>query len=636
MRKTLDITTFQYGIFSKSDAQDIPINSASDSDMIDGDRYDGKLGGWTTSSNYNALGFDCHNSAWIKRTDSKWDLIYNTTAGIKIIKDFYGTPAASSVTTAYNAPSIVVQNLAAHIGVRSDSTYLALIPQWIGWITYGQFGGAAPSATELSNYNAELTQPTNAAGNAYVSSVTKHAGTSIFDETKIYEYTTSHVYDGYQESPLNSTVVTYTPAGDNGDYVSIVVTIATISSLNDRVNAVKVYRREKDTTTGNYTLWRKIATLDITGTTGTTERGEAFTWGGTTTRTTTITDYLTYVGATYEEETGMPETLTSSMVYYQLATDINNYMFVANAWKTGIPDASRYLFRSKAYRYDMFDWSNDYVVLPTIPLAMKSFSGRLFVWDENNTYIINPETLEKEEDIQGAGCLSMRSVTVTEYGMFWCDKKNAYHHDGSQLRVISEPIKSTDVTKDWHGFTYKYSTVPATLYSYTPITVFCSAKNIVMFIIPDSGVSYINIWAYNVVKKRWDKGENFEAAGNTSGAVVGRQGEVYLGNGTNYIVKLFATATSRTWTWYSQQMVLESAGQKKAYYHLIVDYTGTVGTIQYSIDNGSNWSSLTNTTEIKDVSGNWEKQKTLKVKLSGTGIVNNIQVVYRRFIGARD
>lgn len=651
-RETLDIRLFNHGIYSRPDAQDIPLESASDSDNVDGDLYEGKLGGIPESDTTRTLGFDAFNYAWIKRTNGLWDLVYATDAAgssaIKVIKDFYNaSPTASATTLSVFGTSLVSQNQSVHIGVRdASSTYIATAPQWMGWVGYGQFGGSAPS--ELTGTTAEIARPSNGAGSIYVSAKSVNAGTGVFDILKVYEYTTSMVYDGFQESPLNGTIVTYTPSSDtNGASVDLTITAHTIASISARASAVKVYRREKDTTTGNYTLWRLLGTLDIVATTGTTEGGKAFTWSGTTSKTCTLNDDNSYIGGTYEAETGMPETLTSSIVYYELSTDINNYLFVSRCVKSGIPDASRYLFRSKQYRYDMFDWSNDYLVLPTIPTAMKSFAGRLFVWDENDTYIINPDTLEIEDVINGMGCLYSRGATVTEYGMFWCDKKNAYWHDGRNAKVISEPIKSTSVLKDgtgaahWHGFSFSYSSTNTTLFRSTPITVFNSQKNIVLFFIPYTTTPTTNVWAYNVVKNRWDKFTSFASSGTTSGAVVGRSGEIYWADGTTNLIYLFVGSAKKVFTWYSQNMTFDDVSQKKIFYHLIVDYSGSApATLNYSIDNGTNWRALTNTTEIKNGSGVWEKQKTLKIKIvgnaNGTTVINNIGIVFRRYVGKRD
>lgn len=665
-RQTLDIKTFQYGIFSRPDAQDIPLESASDSNNVDGDMLEGKLGGVpeTQNTSLRTVGFDAINYAWIKRHSGSsvvWDLIYNTgdtSNTVKGITDFYGTPSAISALSSVinnNALSMVTQHQAVHIGVRSDQTaYLALAPYWVGWVGYGQFGSSIPGA--IVPVTAELTIPTSSTnGDLYISSLTATGGggTGVFDVNKVYEYTTSMVYDGFQESPLSAAIYPYTPSSTgNRDYIDINLIAYECNTdwkRKARVSACKVYRREKDTTTGNYTLWRLLGTLSITtitvgvDVTGTTEGGKTYTWttsGGH--KVTSLRDDNSFIGGTYEAETGMPETLTSSIVWYELGTELNNYLFVTRCLKSGIADASRYLFRSKSYRYNMFDWSNDYVVLPTIPLCIKAFAGRIFVWDENDTYIVNPDTLEIEDSITGAGCLSPRSVTITEYGMFWCDRKNAYHHDGRNFKIISEPIKSTDTTKDWHGFNKQYNLdSQALLFNYTPIVVFNAQKNIVLFIIPYATGSTSSVWAYNVIKNRWDKYESYVTTGSSSGAVVGRSGEIYWADGTTYLPQIMLGSSKKQFTWYSQNITFGDVSQKKGFYNLIVDYTGsTPSTLQYSIDNGSNWRNLTNTTEIKDAGGLWEKKKTLKIKIvghsNGTTIVNNLGIVYRPMAGKRD
>ena len=41
----------------------------------------------------------------------------------------------------------------------------------------------------------------------------------------------------------------------------------------------------------------------------------------------------------------------------------------------------------------MFNWIEDYLVLPSTPTALASFQGRLYAFDKQNTYRIDPNNL---------------------------------------------------------------------------------------------------------------------------------------------------------------------------------------------------------------------------------------------------
>jgi hypothetical protein len=85
---------------------------------------------------------------------------------------------------------------------------------------------------------------------------------------------------------------------------------------------------------------------------------------------------------------------------------------------------------------------------------------------------------------------------------------------------------------------------------------------------------------------------------------------------------------------------MDDISQLKKFYKLYCDSLIVSGTISlyYSIDSGTNWRSLTNTTDIKDISGIWEKKGSIKLKITGTTGVNSVSalsVVYRELVGVR-
>ena len=72
---------------------------------------------------------------------------------------------------------------------------------------------------------------------------------------------------------------------------------------------------------------------------------------------------------------------------------INNYHFIGKCKHPKVDDASTFLFRSKVGKFDTFDWLLDFVKLPTVPTALISFNGRIWAFDDANTYKIEPNNL---------------------------------------------------------------------------------------------------------------------------------------------------------------------------------------------------------------------------------------------------
>ncbi len=644
-RERFAITDFG-GIIKRADAEDIPDNAASDSNNIDGDAPEGYCQAIPialTKPNLNNLCQASRLFEWIKTKDSLWNLVHVDAANINVMADFYHTtaPTAGMTPVACAATSMVSHNEEVHVAVGNDGVTAASAPNWTGYCDYAQFGGSTLGWKSLS---AVLARPTYTTDYT-ISTITPHtsAGSNIFDVTKTYQYNISAVYDGLQESPLGSSFQSITLSGiPDADYLTMTITIVGVASLNPRITGYKLYRREVDvilgTAGGDKTLWKLQCEFNATATVAYVDRnGSNISWGTSGADKTVIyVDNNTDLYSSYEEQTGMPETLTSSDVYYILNTDLNAFHFVAGCTKTGLPDASMMMFRSKQYRYDMFDWTNDYLKLPTVPTAIKAYNGKIWVFDENNCYRINPEGMYIEDPTAGVGCLSQRSITVTDYGMFWCDIKNSYWHDGEKIIPIGNAIKSEIVSgAHWHGFNADNVLGHQGL---TPVVVFHAPKNTILFIIPDyaalNGES--NVWAFHVQKKRWDKWLAFTSAPASTvgfGAFSGRLGEVYVSTGTS-LVEALGGATWRAFYWVSKILDFDQPARQKVFYKLNTDNTTTTAapTFTYGKDRAVPTSSLTGG-EFKS-GGDYEVGKLMQIEINeATGygnIVRSIEILLRK------
>lgn len=646
-QKRFNILGFDKGIIRRMDSADIPDNAAYDSVNIDGDAPMGILKAIPTAST-KTMGSTTATQGkifeWIKTKDSKWNLVYADVGYANVVTDFYGTTPASyfsATAIASTATSMLAHNEQVRIANGVD-TGIPTAPKWIGYCDYGHFGGS----TKAWQYgDASLARPIYTTD--YTINAAPRTGTTPFDAKKIYYYNISFIIDGVQETPIGSSYSSWSISsyGDDADCATITVTIKNYASLNSRITGVKLYRKEHDFADNPLTLWRLQKTFDVTASVAYVDRtGANISWfrstGGVpdvagTEQSVLYVDNNEDILSSYEEQSGIPETLTTSDVYYSLNCDLNSYHFVGLCYKSGLPDAPMMLFRSKQYRYDTFDWTNDYLKLPTMPTAIKAFNGKIWVFDENNIYRINPDGMYIEDSTTGIGCLSQRSVVVTDYGMFWCDYNNAYMHDGEQIIPIGEPIKTTPTsTYDWSGFNKDYT---VGLQGLTPIVVFHSPKNYVMFIIPDyassNGVS--NVWAYHVINKRWDKWESFTYCGASSvgfGAFSGRIGEVYVANSSTIEEPLGDTGY-RAFTWTSKVIDFDNPSLYKVFYRPLMDNTSLTSSpvVTYGKDRATPTSSLTTNEFISG--GNYEEGKLLQLKINeSTGYGNSVyslSVIYR-------
>lgn len=657
MREKVDLRVFNVGLVSNPDQEDVPNEAQTEGSTNLDVEVAGKLKGIPKQTIYTSYGANGTISGWIERVDGSntyHDLVYTDGTDLKVITDFYeesGTIGhVTSGLTNVNAKVIISNNQEVHIGQGKDET-----SKWLGYISHNQFNSATPSKTPvLTIKDALISQPDRS---HEITSVTGHAAATeqeaVFPLGYEYEFKMSFVYDGYQESPLGGLTETFQMTG-NADYMVVSLKVASYLSLNPRITGVKVYRRERpffDSSIyadaqeflANLTRlsWTKDA-IDRASNELKTQRievGSLGSWGEyKLVKDIDINDSdwaisgsdQTYsfhdnneVGASYLRNVGLEEENDRDIAYYTLdygiAASSNNFLFIGEANHPRLPeeDAAHMIFRSKPYRYDTFDWVNDKLILPTIPKAMKSHRGKLYVWDGNTTYVIDPNLFQIEKIITGRGCSSQRSVVNTDYGLFWANENGVYWSELSENLLkpvqdnLTEPIKS------------QYQNAVS---GQTPILAYNSPRNQLLVHVAN------DVYAYNTVEKRWDYYQDFTLTDEdlNTGAIIGRDGETYtITEGA--IFKDFDSATREYWAFYSKEFVLNDPSQTKKFYKIIGDYSGTV-TIEYSTDGGTTW--ITASTE--DIGPVIAKSIKLRISASSeTAVLDSVSIIYRRMRGKR-
>ena len=440
-----------------------------------------------------------------------------------------------------------------------------------------------------------------------------NSGSADTDWTATYEYfwKCSFLYDGYQESPLSVSFTITSPAAETKD---IIIDIKNISVLNQRITHVILYRAESSvdgsTTPEGYYRLVKSFKLD----TNFREVTDSF-WGNY--RTRNYEDNYSQ-SSSYEALVGISEVLGSTIINYSLSAQLNNVLFVCKGYHPDIEDAENFLFKSQPYNFNQFDWGQDLLRLPTRPTAIAAFNGRIYVFDKNNTYRIEPNNLYIEDIYEGVGCIGPDAVLVTEYGMCFCDKNNIYLHDGRRPVPIGEPILRGNANHSWQK-------IDST--SYTPKIMFDGQRNsFVIFYKVTVGGYYA--WAYNIARKRWDMWV-FHDTNVPTGILAGKNGEMFISDGTNLLHFLGHASDKRSWEWWSKDLTMNIDTIKKKFYD--VSGVGGFHAITYGVDGDT-----TPTTAL--VSGKVavgdKKSKSIRLKivplLTPTSEVDSVGIVYRR------
>ena len=442
-----------------------------------------------------------------------------------------------------------------------------------------------------------------------------------------YFYKFSMLFDGYQETPLS--VESYTSTQGNNNYNrTATITINEKSQIPERASHIKIYRAEASSgssATEPESLYRLVKTIALNAN---------WTASGANAYTQPIVDKGTK-GASFEADSGLSETLEATMPNFALSAQLNNVHYIGKCRHDGyIDDASSYIFASKTGKFDVFDWVVDFIKLPTIPTTLIGFNGRLYAFDEMNTYkIVGAPGLYIEDVFEGVGCLNDDAIVATDYGLFFADNQNLYWHNGQVAEPIGEAIARGSDTS-WQNRDTDYHT--RAMYDAKRRSVYFTFKK---------GSNYY-AWAWNIPRKRWDLlsfgnnatiGTNSSEQGDhepkgfyllTNGTVnvsyknIGGDsaGSNQQAAGTTGIINFLGHAsTKRIWTWISKNLTMGNDTQEKNVRSILLPtrikaaYNVASGDISSAGNQVAN--TLTRGTYRMDVAAADKKTTTFKVRL---------------------
>lgn len=448
-------------------------------------------------------------------------------------------------------------------------------------------------------------------------------------------YTTSFIYDGYQESPLSSWTRV---SGISGTNKSINVTINIyVGTLGKRISHINLYR---SSSTGSATVptgfFRLIKTIKLNnGWISNDTNTSAPDWGNYYNKT--INDSGESY-ASYESRTGISEALFTTLPKYKLAAKVNNFLYVTNCSHPDIEDATNYLFKSRPFNFDQFNWIRDNLKLPNPATALESFNGRLYAFSENELYVVNPDGMYIEDTIKGIGCKHQNAITTGELGMSWIDKNSIYYHNGQNIVDIAEPIKSANQIDDSYNqyITMKVLTEEASDKYQGNIFVAYDAyrKAFCYFFTTKSGAGPVtyrkSCLVFTIPKQRWDfwyRGNTDYVAKEMHGHVIGKNNEIFISDSQDGLIQPFnpkSDTRNAVWKWYSKKFTMGDSTVDKIFYKTEILSEDSTPTLSVNtIEDSMSYSTLTTQ----------KKARHCQIKIvnnDSTAIVDALRIVFRK------
>ena len=401
-----------------------------------------------------------------------------------------------------------------------------------------------------------------------------------FRENDVVEYTISYLYDGFQDSPLSAQTWVYrgTSAdvtnGLDKDYEQITVTIKIPKSnrlkISKRVTDIILWRRNNF-----YEDYRYVDQIDLSNLKqGLVDENDNY--------IVKIIDKKSF--ETYQNVTGISQTILETSLNYSISTQVNDYLFVTKAFHPSLKDNQNFIFRSKPGKFSIFDWSSDYIALPSNPIALASFAGKLYAFSNENMYKINPDQLFVESVLEGVGILNQNSVVVTDYGMFFCDANNMYHYDGSKAKPIGDTVIDNNSNPEW-SIGYKKAIKKALSKGFSPLVEFDARNKCVYFIVQgySEGVSsYIKTksraYCYSFETGRFD----YVEMPPVKTSCIGKNGDIILADGYQIWGNRLSTHKRKEWSWDSKVFDLGTLIQDKKFKSLKITGSPTLNTFANS------------------------------------------------------
>jgi len=435
----------------------------------------------------------------------------------------------------------------------------------------------------------------------------------VYDDHEDYYknfYKLSLMLDGYQESCLGETV--YENGSQNPNKLGHLITIEVLADkLPSRLSHVNIYRGrawDENATEPDldYQLLESIK-LDGAGWKSSTDGYVKY----------EIIDNKGTKYGSYEALTGMSPNMTTNWVSYGEAEQCAGYLFVCNANNSEMANVGNYIFRSKAGKFSMFNWANEYTALPDKPTALKAFKNMLFAFTNSKVYTINPNNLSIVDTMEGMGCLHPDSVIATDFGMFFADKNGVYQHNGRQGQVISMPIFTTD-NSSLTNFTW--DSISESLLTSPPKLGFDGQRKALLIVFDVASNSYA--WVYSVATKRWDL---WSFITPVTALTQGKFGDVLASDGK--LLQIGTSSTRKAWEFVSKKITAGLDTYEKSFTEVRVE--GDSGLVtKYKTSGIGTYQSLTS----NRIASAYKKAKWLQLQVvdsSGSKKMESIGVHLR-------
>ena len=440
-----------------------------------------------------------------------------------------------------------------------------------------------------------------------------------------YFYRISYLFDGFQESPLSDPENLRIFEPNRAITVEIRLVEANVPR---RATHLLLYRAEAIDGDAPDTFYRLVEQIELSPAYPLLE--DSF---GAITYTYRNIEYVdrtspARLGPTYEANAGVPENLDRTMVHYGISAAVNDRLFVADCWHPNYEDSSFFLFRSRLYQFDVFNWAEDVIRLPIKPIGMAESYGRLIIFDQTDAYVIDPENMYVEKKLEGMGIRNRYAYFQSHAGVYSGSISDIFHIQGLDSRRIGQEVNGERALVPYKDTIAENPSYPTMLGFSDP------EQRLVVFGTYDTGLDY-NQYLYNhQVEEGWWSIQQIGGYHYTR-ICQSMAGNILAFNlNAGKFGWLFHGDYEATGTAYLKTMDFGDANIDKWLYKVKIDYEGTAPTLNISL-NDTAFANVVGTDEVAgavrvyDLNKAIAKKLQLRLGLSATTLIRSVSVIFR-------
>lgn len=330
-------------------------------------------------------------------------------------------------------------------------------------------------------------------------------GTSSFVKDDILRYKIAFVFDGTSVSPLSNEYYEVTDSVSDYFYVSLDLAFnqQQLEYISKRITAINIYRApvigvdESD-------LYRLAKSVELTR--------ENFSYDPTddVLKWTGYDDYGSAL-ASFNADAGYSETQKTVSVSRKCQCICNNYLFAGNVTidsrdLVGI-NTNNLVVRSLPFQPSIFNYSEEFCVLPFTPIALVPFNSRVYAFGSEQYAIINSDSLAIEHISNSCGISDKDHAVTTDYGIFVYYNHNLYHVNNAEVKSIG------DVVRENNSGSYAMSLAD---FDEEVFVGYVQSRNAVVILgcreETDSQDSIVMMFAYGIATGKWASYEISEAS----------------------------------------------------------------------------------------------------------------------------